>query len=196
MDLDRREGGDLQRVADRPRVMRPRSRVEHDGVGVLAQRVQALDECALVIALKEARREVQLAGFALDPLLELGKRERAVQRRVAATELVEVHAVHDLDARPRAHAASSATAARTSSAASWHPTSTSPGAATSTNGTSPERRFLSRASASSTASTVAPSNFTGRPRPRSSSSTVSRRPCCPERRSAASSPSPTASPWR
>src|SRR5439155_5394260 len=184
-----------QRVADRPRVVGPRAGIEHDGIGAAGKRVQALDERALVVCVKEARREAQLAAVLLDPALELGERERAVQQRIAAAELIQVDPVHDLDAVwPAAHRVSSSTAARSSPASTSVSWLTSPGACTSTNGTPARRRFLSRATASSTASTEAPVSTTGSPRSMSSSRTRARSASAPDRRSAASSPRPSASP--
>ena len=71
VDLERGQAGDLQRVADRPRVVGPRAGVQEDRVGVRAQRVQVLDELALVVGVEEARGQAQRARVVLDPLLEL-----------------------------------------------------------------------------------------------------------------------------
>ena len=60
--------------------------------------MQLLDELALVVGLEEPRVEPELAGVAVDRLLELQERHAAVVRRVAAADLVEVDAVHDVDA--------------------------------------------------------------------------------------------------
>ena len=73
--------------------------------------------------------------------------------------------MHDLDpVAGRAHAASSWTAARTSPSGTRQPCLTSPGAATSTNGTSEPRRFLSWERTASTSSVGAPESVTGSPR--------------------------------
>ena len=69
--------GDLERVADRPRVVRPRARVQQDRVGLPAQLVQALDERALVVGLKEARPQAQLDAPA--------RRSAARARRASAS---------------------------------------------------------------------------------------------------------------
>ena len=61
VDLDRRQPGDLERVADRPRVVGPGAGVEHGAVGDLGQAMQVLDELALVVGLKERDLEVELA---------------------------------------------------------------------------------------------------------------------------------------
>ena len=58
--LDRRQAGDLERVADRPRVVRPRARVQQDAVLRLAGLVQLLAELALAVRLEERRLEAQL----------------------------------------------------------------------------------------------------------------------------------------
>ena len=60
MDLDRGQAGQLQRVADRVRVVGPGARVEDDPVGEPLQAVQVLDELALVVGLKEPRLEPEL----------------------------------------------------------------------------------------------------------------------------------------
>ena len=49
VDLDRRQPGDLDRVAQRPRVVRPGARVQQQAVGVVARLVQLLDVLALVV---------------------------------------------------------------------------------------------------------------------------------------------------
>ena len=72
VDLDRGQPGDLERVADRLAVVGPGAGVEQRRVGDLGQPVQALDEVALVVGLKERDLEVELAAEALDLRLELG----------------------------------------------------------------------------------------------------------------------------
>ncbi len=94
VDLDRRLAGDLERVADRPRVVRPRPGVDEDGVGGPGDAVQVLAELALVVGLEEGGLEIELAGVAVDPVLELGERLGPVDLGVAAPERVEVDAVH------------------------------------------------------------------------------------------------------
>ena len=86
--------------------MRPRAGVHDDRVGDVAHAMQVLDELALGVRLKEAGVETELAGEAVDRLLELAKCDPAVVLGIAAPDLVEVHAVHDLDAVV-AHAANS-----------------------------------------------------------------------------------------
>ena len=100
VNLDRRDGRELERVADRVGVVRPRTRVEQQAVGPLGGDVQALAELALVVCLPEGGVELQLARELLDPHLELGEREVAVVLGVAASDLVEVHAVHHVHAVP------------------------------------------------------------------------------------------------
>ncbi len=72
MNLDRRQRGDLERVADRVRVVRPGARVEHERRGGLARPVDELAVLALVIGLGEGGVEPEVAGEPLDTLLELG----------------------------------------------------------------------------------------------------------------------------
>src|SRR5918911_560855 len=60
VDLDRRKPRDLERVADRPGVVRPRPGVQDDAVGEVLQAVQVLDELLLRVRLEEARREPEL----------------------------------------------------------------------------------------------------------------------------------------
>src|ERR1039458_8178566 len=104
-----------------------------------------LHERALVVGVEEPRVELQLAGLPLDPAFELRQRERAVENRITAAELVEVDPVHDLHPVALAHhSTSSATAARTSSTGTSQPVRTSPGSLMSTNGVrDPPTRFLS-----------------------------------------------------
>src|SRR5262249_31787393 len=149
--------GDLERVPDRPGVVGPRAGVQQDRIGLARERVEPLHERALVIGVKEAGVEQQLARMAFYLALELGQRERAVEQRIAPAELVEVDAMHDLDAiAAAAHRCSSATASRTSASGISQPTLASPGSDSRTNGTLAPRRFLSRAIASRIASRDAP----------------------------------------
>ena len=69
---------DLQRVADRPRVVRPGAGVEDDAVGDPVEAVQVLDERALEVRLEEARLEAQLVREAADLLLQAVERQLAV----------------------------------------------------------------------------------------------------------------------
>ncbi len=119
MDLDGRQPGDLERVADRPRVVRPGARVEHQPVGVVARLVELLDVLALEVGLEEAHLEPELAGEAPDLLLEPREGQPAVVLGRPAVERVEVDAVHDGDAVPHDRS-NSATAARRSSGATAH----------------------------------------------------------------------------
>ena len=232
VDLDGGDGGELQRVADRARVVRPGAGVDDDAVGEVAHAVQLLDELALVVGLEEARVEVELVREGVDRLLELEERHAAVVLGIAATDLVEVDPVHDVDAvagvghvrrglwqarargaagvaprrpatqrlrsdRPRAPRTSSSTAASTSAAATRWPKTAAPGAEQSTNGTVSPTRFLSIRVAATTAAGSAsdPASSAARRRP-AAPATCARSSSAPLSRSAASSPSATASPWR
>ena len=62
VDLDRRQAGQLERVADRVGVVGPGAGVEDDPVGDALEAVQMLDELALVVGLEEARLEPELGG--------------------------------------------------------------------------------------------------------------------------------------
>src|SRR5688500_9757950 len=123
--------------------MRPRAGVQQDAILRLTDGVELFAELPLVVRLEERRLEAELDGPPLHADLELGKGDGRVVLRVAAAELVEVDAVHDRDASP--HAATSSTAARRRSSSISCPGVTSPGASTSTNGTLPPARVLSRA---------------------------------------------------
>ena len=70
-----------------------------------SSRVQVLDERALEVRLEEPRLEAQLVREAADLLLQAVQRQLAVVRRIAAPELVEVHAVKHLDAVAGEHRA-------------------------------------------------------------------------------------------
>src|SRR4051794_3063461 len=175
--------------------MRPRARIEHEGVGRVRGPVELFDELALVVALKEDHLEAQIVREVLDALLEPGQREIAVVLGGPAAQRVEVDPVHDRDAV--SHPASSFNAARTASSSTAWPLRTSPGPPTRTKPTRPPRRFLSRPTALSTASrSTAASRRVGSPRASSSCSTSARSAGRSESVSAARSPSPTASPWR
>ena len=201
----RRQRRDLERVADRPRVVRPRARVQQDprrparAARAGARRTRPRGWSGRSSPAGPAR-----ARAPCDPLLQLGERQRAVQRRVAPPELVEVDPVHHLDAlacrsSPRHHrgCASSATAARSSPPATSQPCAPRPGAPAARTAASRPTRFLSRA--------LAAHHLLDRRRPRAAPAARARAaaraparaaPRRPDRRSAASRPSPTASPWR
>src|ERR1700719_2553015 len=160
MDLDRRQPGQLQRIPDRPGVVAPGAGVDDHGVGLPIELVHPLDELPLGVALKEARAQPQLAREAHDQSLQLKQAEIAVVARVAPVEHVEVDPVHHLYAVVRCHgsadyplpaaapsAHNSATAARTCASGTACPICTAPGRSTSTKGTSPCSRFLSRLAA-------------------------------------------------
>ena len=70
MDLDGRQRGQLDRVAQRPRVVRPRAGVEQQAVRVVIDLVELLDVLALVVGLEEDRLQLQLVREPLDPVLE------------------------------------------------------------------------------------------------------------------------------
>ena len=133
----------------------------------------------------------------VDAELELVEGQVAVERRVAPAELVEVHAVHDLDAVARTHlGADSRSPARRSPRARRRPpparrSAPSPGASQRTKPTgSAPVRFLSRAVAARTSSGSIPSIDTGRPAAARRPATWPRRSSRPERRRAASRPEP------
>ena len=88
----------LERVADRPAVVRPRARVHNEAVGGVERRVQELDVLALVVRLPAADLEAQLAGPRVDLRLEILERAVAVDAGVASPEQVEVDPVEDVDA--------------------------------------------------------------------------------------------------
>ena len=196
MHLHRGQSGDLDGVAERPRVVRPRARVQHEPVGVVGRLVDLLDVLPLVVGLEEACVQAELAREAVDPLLELGEGEPAIVLGRPAVERVEVDAVEH--GHPVPHGArNSATARRSSASSTGRPGRTSPGASTSTKPTRPPRRFLSRRVAATTApGSTALSSEVGSPRAASSAATSARSAAWPDSSSAASMPSPTASPWR
>ena len=71
MHLDRRQPGQLERIADRVGVVRPGAGVEHDPVGKPVQTVKMLDELAFVVGLKEASLQSELGRRLVDLQLEL-----------------------------------------------------------------------------------------------------------------------------
>ena len=91
VDLDGRQPGDLDRVAQRPRVVRPGAGVEQQPVGVVGGAVQLLDELALEVGLEEARLEPELVRELADLALELratrARRRRSDGRRSSMSRL-------------------------------------------------------------------------------------------------------------
>src|SRR5207237_721275 len=121
--------------------------IEQQPIGQPLEPVQALHELAFVIGSEESRLEAEFMRKRLDSQLQLIQGDRAIVRRVAAAQLVQVDAVHDLDPiAHRRHAVNSRTAAINNRGSTSHPGFGSPGASSRTNGTGREpSRFLSRA---------------------------------------------------
>ena len=99
--LDDRAREGLERVVDRPAVVRPRAGVENERVGVVERRVEEFHVLALVVRLPAPHLEAELARPRVDLRLEVLQRPVAVLRRVAASEEVEVDPVEDVDAHGR-----------------------------------------------------------------------------------------------
>src|SRR5688572_1471256 len=100
MHLDDRPRKDLERVADRVAVVRPRARVHDHPLGPLERVVAEVDVLALAVRLPAARRVADVLRPGIDLLLELAQRETAVERGVSALEDVEVDPVENVDAHP------------------------------------------------------------------------------------------------
>ena len=163
MHLDDRAGERLERVVDRPAVVRPRAGVDDEGVGVVERRVEELDVLALVVRLPAAHLEAELARPRVDLRLEVLQRAVAVLRRVAPSEQVEVDAVEHVDAhgagcywrpprRPGSGDELVERAADVGRRAPRRPTAALPGASRRTSRGEPRSAFLSRASAAQAAS--------------------------------------------
>lgn len=76
--------------------MRPSARVNHQRVSLIAQRlVDSLDQLAFMVRLKTLNGRAQLAAQCLQVRVDLGQRRRAVLRRVALAEHIEIDAVQD-----------------------------------------------------------------------------------------------------
>ena len=95
--LDHRDREELDRVADRPRVVSPRARVDDHAVRPVERLVAPVDELTLVVRLTRTHGALELARPLVDLGLELGDADPAVERRIAAADHVEVHAVQDND---------------------------------------------------------------------------------------------------
>ena len=110
--LDERDGERLERVVDRPRVVRPGPGIDDQAVGRPERLVEEADVLALVVRLPAAHLEIELARPRVDLRLQILDRLVAVDRLVAPTEQVEVDPVEDVDA----HAATLVGRSRLSSA--------------------------------------------------------------------------------
>src|SRR4051794_12958966 len=93
--LDDRDRERLERIMDRPRVVRPGGGIDDDRVDGVVRVVAPLDELALVVRLAAQDGELELPRPLVDPALELGDRQPSVQPRVAAAEDVQIDAVED-----------------------------------------------------------------------------------------------------
>ena len=98
MDLDYRQFRDQQRIAQRDRGVGEAGGVDDDAVGVVARLVDPLDELALVVALAELDRDVELGRALLARDLDVAERLATVDLRLAHAEHVEVGPVqHEHD---------------------------------------------------------------------------------------------------
>src|SRR5579871_3112085 len=93
--LDERDLEELERVVDRPLVVRPRAGVDDDAVDGVVRVVAPLDELPLVVRLPALHGQLSLTRPLVDPALELGDRQAAVQLGVATAEHVEIDTVED-----------------------------------------------------------------------------------------------------
>src|SRR6185312_14391394 len=177
----------LERVADRVRVVRPGTGIGDDAVGPVERVVAPLDELPFVVRLPATDVAAELGAPLVDAGLELREREPAVERWIAAREHVQIHAVQDdhLHGAPLYSAISPSSAERTS--VSGLASTTGPSSFSSTSRSSPPHAFLSRCIAAQARSR---STRTGCGRSSCSTISVGR----PDRRSAASNPSATARP--
>ena len=97
MDLHDGHGEELERVVDRPRIVRPRTGIRDHAVRPLVRLVAPVDELALVVRLPAARRALELDGPLVDPRLELGEPETPVELGITDRQRVEVDAVQHRD---------------------------------------------------------------------------------------------------
>src|SRR6185312_5882964 len=181
--LDDRDRERLERVVDRPRVVRPGGGIDDDRVDGVVRVMAPLDELALVVRLAALHGQLERTRPLVDAALELRDREASVELRVATAEDVQIDAVE----HEHPHAINLSSSRRTSASGRTTPVS-GPAAPRRTRCGTPPRAFLSRCIACQARSRSTP---TGRGRNTSSTTRVSR----PERRSAASSPRATARPW-
>ena len=96
--LDERYLEGLERVVDRPRVVRPGAGVDDQPVGGAERLMEEADVLALVVRLAAPHLEVELARPGVDLRLQVLDRLVAVDRLVAPAEQVEVDPVEDVDA--------------------------------------------------------------------------------------------------
>ena len=101
MHLDDGHVEELERVADRVAVVRPRPRVCDHSVRPVERLVDPVDVLALAVRLLALHARAEIARPLIDPRLELVERGAAVLLRIAAAEHVEVDAVEDEDAHRR-----------------------------------------------------------------------------------------------
>ena len=143
MHLDDGRLEQLERVADRVRVVRPGTGIGDDAVRPVERVVAPVDVLPFVVRLPAADVTAELRGPLVDAGLQLREREPAVEGGVATREHVEVHAVQDDDLHGALYSAiSSSSAERTS--ASGRAATTGPSSSSSTSRSSPRADFLSR----------------------------------------------------
>ena len=91
---------DLERVTQRVAVVRPGAGVDDHRPGALdGDAVELLHHLALEVGLERQDGEAAALGVPGDLALELAQRERAVVRRVAASEHVQIDAVQQAQGR-------------------------------------------------------------------------------------------------
>src|SRR5205085_6991281 len=137
--LDDRNGERLERVVDRPGVMRPRGGIDDDPVDRVVGVVAPFDELPLVVRLAALHRELELASPLVDAALELGDRNAAVELGIAPPDHVQVDPVQD----ENPHAINLSSSRRTSGSGTATPTR-GPSSPRRTKRGSPPRAFLSR----------------------------------------------------
>src|SRR3954453_910791 len=139
VDLDDRDRERLERIVDRPRIVRPRGGVDDDRGDGVVRVVAPLDELALVVRLAALDGELERPRPLVDAALELRDRQAPVELRVTAAQDVQIDSVEHQDS----HAINLSSSRRTSDSGRTTPCS-GPFAPRRTRRTSPPRVFLSR----------------------------------------------------
>src|SRR5205823_5327308 len=93
--LDGREGHRLQAVVERDRGMRQRARIDDASRVLVDAGLELVEDGALVVRLEDLDVDAELGGRRLDGAVDVGEGGRAVDRRLAPPEEVEVRSVED-----------------------------------------------------------------------------------------------------
>ena len=98
VDLHRRDGDGLHRISQRHGGVAVAAGIEDDPCARRLGVVKGVDQLTLNVPFKALHFDIQLRGSGLNRAFKLGKRHRAIHRRVTLPQQVQIGAVQEEDA--------------------------------------------------------------------------------------------------